>query len=370
MNSKSKNNIYSNGGYWYVRYKDPTCNKWKAISTRLPATSRNLKNAQEFRDHLIKEIKEFAEYDFRSGDIKYSFNHFLTINANKSPKTITTYKLMYSYLIKRIPDDTLCRTLDKKKSEDFLLWLAKLTHIGQNTKYGIQKNFLKYLRFLFEYEYNPKIFIINKDVRARAKVMEPLIFSDQDRELIIGGLSKTRERKVPLSPHQKSEPDKKPTDFINIKNSNFRTFIMMLLYSGLRPSDIKDVTGEQINLEKMEIKFYSPKTDRWFIRPLHSSLHEILKKRIDEVSNGRLFEYSDIKNMGRAFNRYLKSLGLEGKGYNLRTFRKDFISRCQEAGLSISSTATLVGHSNIKTTMTYYTNLSQNHLKSELEKLI
>lgn len=73
--------------------------------------------------------------------------------------------------------------------------------------------------------------------------------------------------------------------------------------------------------------------------------------------------------MGRALNRYLVALGLDKKGYTLRAFRKDFISRSQEAGLSIATTALLVGHSNIKTTMTYYTKLSSQHLRNELEKL-
>jgi integrase len=88
-----------------------------------------------------------------------------------------------------------------------------------------------------------------------------------------------------------------------------------------------------------------------------------------EVESGRLFEYSEVKNMGKAFSRYLEDIGLSKKGYTLRTFRKDFISRSQEAGIPISVTASLVGHSNIKTTMTYYTKLSSKHLKDELSKL-
>jgi integrase len=73
--------------------------------------------------------------------------------------------------------------------------------------------------------------------------------------------------------------------------------------------------------------------------------------------------------MGRAFNGYLKTLDIAKKGYNLRTLRKDFVSRCQEAGVSINATAILVGHANIRTTMTYYTHLSNKFLRDELSKL-
>ena len=141
------------------------------------------------------------------------------------------------------------------------------------------------------------------------------------------------------------------------------------MYSGLRPSDIINLTVEQIDLVKMEMRFYSSKTKSWFVRPIHDKLKLILEKVIKEKESGRLFDYSEIKNMGKAFQRYLSDIELAGKEYDLRTFRKDFISRSQEAGVPINVTASLVGHSNIKTTMTYYTKLSSKHLKKELKKL-
>ncbi len=75
--------------------------------------------------------------------------------------------------------------------------------------------------------------------------------------------------------------------------------------------------------------------------------------------------------MGKAFNIYLNKIKLNNKGYTLRTFRKDFISRSKklEAGISISATSQLFGHSNIKATMTYYTKLSSNQLKNEISRL-
>ena len=204
---------------------------------------------------------------------------------------------------------------------------------------------MKFLRFLFEYEYVPHVFIINKDVRIHSKVYEPIIFSDEDRQKLLTSFDEEE------------------------KNGNFRLMVTLLMYTGLRPSDIINVSAEDVNLEKMEMKFYSSKTDQWFIRPLHPALKNILEERIIEVQSGKLFNYTEVKNMGKAFSRYLKKIGLNNKKYNLRTFRKDFISRAQEAGISINTTALLVGHANIKTTMTYYTKLSTKHLRDELKKL-
>jgi len=362
--------INVNEGYYYIRYKDPLSKKWKSVSTKLKATKRNLKPAQGFRDEFIAEIIKLEEDIHRQGDISFAFEHFKEINANKSDATKSTYEIFYSYLVQKISPDTICYSINKKIAEDFLLWLSKLTHIQQNTKFGIQKNFLKFLRFLFEYEYLPRMFILNKDVKVRAKVNEPLIFSEADRTAILKGLSTDPEISNLHTQEKKNKQYKKKQKSVPyIKNNNFRLMVMMLMYTGLRPSDIIKVTTEQVDLEKMEMKFYSSKIDKWFIRPIHENLKEMLVDRIKEVGNGRLFEYDDVKTMGKAFNRYLEAINLSGKRYTLRTFRKDFISRCQEAGVSIATTALLVGHSNIKTTMTYYTKLSSQHLTDELSKL-
>ena len=370
MSKFKSSSIYPNCGFWYIRYKDPVDKEWKAVSTKLKATKRNFNLAQKFRDELFSEIAKLEELAYRQGDINSAYEHFKDINANKSDGTKATYEIFYSYLIKKILPETNCNVINKKVTEDFLLWLSKLTHIQQNTKFGIQKNFLKFLRFLFEYEYIPRIFIINRDVKVRAKVNEPLIFTEADRTAILKGLSTNPEISNLHTQEKKNKHYKKrQTSFSYIKNSNFRTIIMMLLYSGLRPSDIINITTEQIDLEKMEIKFYSSKTDKWFIRPIHTLLKDVLSEKIAEVKSGRLFDYADVKNIGRAFSKYLDVINLAGKGYNLRTFRKDFISRCQEAGVSIATTALLVGHSNIKTTMTYYTKLSSQYLTDELSKL-
>lgn len=345
MNHKKSKQVYPNKGVWYIRYKDPTTKKWRAVSTKLSATQRNFKLALEYKDKLFKEIEKLSALEYRHGDVAYAFSHFKDVNVKRSAATKATYELFYSYLTQKIAPETPCVTINKKVAEDFLLWLGSLKTIQDNTKYGIQKNFLKFLKFLFEYEYIPKIFIINRDVKTQAKVSEPLVFSDEDRKKILEELSREE------------------------KNSNFRLMVHLLMYSGLRPSDIINVKKEDVDVEKMEMKFYSSKTGKWFVRPLHSSLKAILEERMKEVTSGRLFEYSEVKNMGKAFSRYLEVIGLSDKEYTLRTFRKDFISRSQEAGIPISVTASLVGHSNIKTTMTYYTKLSSKHLKDELSKL-
>ena len=84
--------------------------------------------------------------------------------------------------------------------------------------------------------------------------------------------------------------------------------VKMLLYNGLRPSDIIDLTVEQVDIKKMLIKYRSPKVDRWYYRPIHPKVRGALRERIKEVQAGRLFEYTEVGNMSKVFRRYLKEL--------------------------------------------------------------
>ena len=345
MNSKKAKHLYKKKGYWFIRYKDPYSKSWKGISTGLKDLDKNYNEARLYRDEFLTKLKENERLDFREGSIEEAFARMKELNSNKSQSTIKTYDYFFDYLKLYLDVKQSCIVLNKLNSEGFLSWLSKFDELEQNTKFGIQKNFIKFLNFLFEYEYIPKIFRLNKDVKVKAVVKEPIIFSDKDRKIIISELVKQK------------------------KNDNFQLMIYLLMYSGLRPSDIINVTVHQIDLDKMEIRFYSPKTGNWYIRPIHDYIKSILESRIKDKKTGRLFDYSEVKNMGKAFRRYLEDIELNGKNYNLRTFRKDFISRSQEAGVPINVTSSLVGHSSIKTTMTYYTKLSSKHLKKELKKL-
>lgn len=45
---KTSKQIYSNCGYWYIRYKDPTTKQWKAVSSKLKAMRRNIEKAIQY----------------------------------------------------------------------------------------------------------------------------------------------------------------------------------------------------------------------------------------------------------------------------------------------------------------------------------
>jgi integrase len=143
----------------------------------------------------------------------------------------------------------------------------------------------------------------------------------------------------------------------------------MLLYTGLRPSDIYNIEVKDIDMEANTFNYYSEKTDEYFQLPIHRELRPILYDRIKEVKEGKLFMYETIGNIGRAFRRYLKKLNLNNKGYTLRTFRKTVVSLMHDSGVDLATVSKLVGHKQITTTEKYYNKLSLQKKSDELNKL-
>ena len=177
---------------------------------------------------------------------------------------------------------------------------------------------------------------------VKPEVKEIIIFDDADLIKIIEGLKS--------------------------KNSNFRTMILTLVYTGLRPTDIINVQVKDIDFANQRLKYYSLKTKQPFIVPLHSELIPVLRERCEDVESGRMFDYSGSKEMGKAFQRYLEFLKLDGRKYNLRTFRKTFISLAYQNGIDLAMVSRLVGHSNISTTAKFYNKIMLTKQNEQLNK--
>ena len=107
-------------------------------------------------------------------------------------------------------------------------------------------------------------------------------------------------------------------------NSNFRTLIYVLFYTGLRPSDILTFTKQRVDLENRVINYYSPKRKKYREIAFHEDLLPVIEKRINEIEGDDIFDYKNVENVARAVNGFMQALELDKKGYTPRTFRKTF----------------------------------------------
>ncbi len=337
--------IYTKGNKIYISWYDPFVGKNKNKSTKLINTKQNLKKAQIIATELQKRINEnytkFNQIGIIKNSISSSIEHFLKVNSDKNYKTIQGYKNFFSKFTNKFPEYESCLIINKLSCEEWLISFRK-SNYQQNTLHGITKVLKKFLNFLFEYNYIP-VFKLNRDITFKPEIKEIIVFQENDLKIMI--------------------------DALRNKNDNFTTAFYILLYTGLRPSDIYNINVNDIDLKKGTIKYYSEKSSEFFEVPFHPELKPILEQRIKQIEVGKILEYETINNLGKAFRRFLAKLKLEHKGYTLRTFRKTFITLAHQSGMDLATVSKLAGHKKITTTELYYNRLSLTKQVSELKKL-
>ncbi|MCK9209193.1 MAG: tyrosine-type recombinase/integrase [Ignavibacteriaceae bacterium] len=326
--------------YIYIRYDEDG----KRVEKSTSILKENRDMAYQFQtifDYERMQKNANPEHIAPNAPLQSAFDHFLRNNKQKNKKTIYEYNNFFKKLAKVFPPGSDCSTLTKYTVENFLNEVKEWKY-AHNTKANICKNMKKFLNFLFEYSYIPNAFRLNKDVITSPKISTIIIFSSEDISKIFAALKK--------------------------KNTNFQTMMLMLFYTGLRPTDIYKIEVKEIDLAKEIFLYYSQKGKIEKIRPIHSMLVPVLTKRVSEVKHGRIINYSGTDEMGTAFRRFLKDVKLIGKGYTLRTPRKTFETIAFEQSARVESVAELVGHSP-ETAARHYRRISTDEMRKDLEKV-
>lgn len=337
--------IYKKGKYIYLSWFDNQLNKTFNKSTKLVDNKENRHTAkimaQKIQSKLDAQNKTLNELGLHKDTIGYAFDHFLQNNSFKHRSTIYEYNHFFKGFSEYFPATAFCSVINKISVEH---WLVKVKGRNQkpNTKYVTYKVLKKFLNFLFEYSYI-QVFKINSDLRISPEVPQLVVFDHSDMMVML--------------------------DNLRNKNNNFRVAILLLLYTGLRPSDIYRIKCEDIDLKKNVLRYYSQKINEPLMVPIHKYLIPVLQARVDEVKTGNIMDYQTISNMGKAVRRYFAQIHLDKKGYNMRTFRKTFISNANSNGIELALVSKLVGHKNIQTTAKHYNKIALSRQDSELNKV-
>ena len=175
--------------------------------------------------------------------------------------------------------------------------------------------------------------------------------------------------------------------------SSFDVGILVTLYTGLRLGELCALQWKNINLEnniitvdktmlriknldenprrKTKIIIQSPKTKTSLREiPIPDFLSSILKmfKNFDEVFllSGTEFPIEPHKCYMR-YKKILKENGIQE--YSFHTLRHTFATRCVEYGFDIKTLSEILGHKDIKTTLSTYVHPSMDSKRKQIEKL-
>jgi len=156
---------------------------------------------------------------------------------------------------------------------------------------------------------------------------------------------------------------------------DFRPVLLLLLDTGLRVSELAQLTWQDVDLEHKLITVYRSKASRtarnYLPRkiPLTERAQAILARR--ERKGERVFLNEDGNPYDRnslrlRFNRARKKAGI--LDVSLHTFRHTFASRLSMSGENLQTVAALLGHTTTRTAE-IYSHLADEHLRNAVGRL-
>jgi len=178
--------------------------------------------------------------------------------------------------------------------------------------------------------------------------------------------------------------------YVNLHLDSYSLGIMICLYAGLRIGEVCALKWENVDFtnhllhikntiirvrdpenNKSKILITDPKTESSYrIIPLNEKLYNLLlaMKSDDEfyILTGKK-KFIEPRNYYGRYKTIMKKLNYEN--YNFHVLRHTFATRCIEVGIDAKSLSEILGHSNIKTTMSLYVHPTVDTKKVYINKL-
>lgn len=142
----------------------------------------------------------------------------------------------------------------------------------------------------------------------------------------------------------------------------FRTYCLVLFYTGCRPSEALNLRVENIDESNQTVTFATLKqrvqkgdTPRYRTLPVPQSLiGELLAmaKRSDRLGRDRVFTFSRATGW-RHMKDVMESAGVKGVQATSKGLRHGFALACVSAGIPIETVRKFLGHRSLKNTMIY-----------------
>ena len=263
---------------------------------------------------------------------------------NYSENTIKNYSSWFCVFMRYFPDRKIS-TLAKNEILDFLVKYSKT----QKWSSTIQNQLINAIKFFYEKLLNrPKELYVLP--RAKKELKLPVVFSEGELKRLL------------LAP----------------KNLKHKAMLCLAYATGLRVSEITNMRMKDIDADRMVITIRKGKGKKDRQVMLSEGLLSILRRYYFEEKNKPrewLFEgkgnvqYS-IRSVQEVMKAAKKKAGIVKEG-SIHAIRHSFATHLLESGTDLITIKELLGHSSIRTTLTY-THVSRKHIskvQSPFDKL-
>ena len=235
------------------------------------------------------------------------------------------------------------------------------------------KNYLKNIKRIGKDKHNLNGKTINAKLSALAKYNELM----QPEELVINKSDYIKIQENAVNPTEITKEDVEAFRQRILQSDSHHairdyTFVTILMYTGLRISEILRLKKTDISTVTGEIRVSNGKGEKQRIVIANSKIIDALneyKRHYNNDNTELLFYNSNGEQLDRTtFNKIFWNYSEKGKKMHPHLLRHFFCTTALDSGYTISEVAMLAGHSNIHTTMKY-TNPTMSKLKEKAELL-
>ncbi|MBZ4683270.1 MAG: integrase/recombinase XerD [Fusobacteriaceae bacterium] len=277
-----------------------------------------------------------------------NFLYYQDISENKSANTIKSYKadlLQFDDFISNIEKKSI-EEIEEIDIKAFFKYLKdkKITKRSRNRKLSAIKTFFKYLKDKKIIIKNPTLFLENQELHTKL----PDILTKDD---FIKLRESIEENKIN-----------------NIRN---RFIIELLFSSGIRPSELLELSHNNINIEERElyiasknkkdrVTFFSKTAREYYLKYLDAQ-----KEKFKENFNPNILitNNSNKKLTDRSLRRIIEKISANAninKEISPHTFRHSFAVYMLENGMNIHYLQEIMGHSSLESTKMYLNYLNNS----------
>ena len=156
------------------------------------------------------------------------------------------------------------------------------------------------------------------------------------------------------------------TATVEVDNPHLKAVILLAIDSGMRRGEILKLKWKDIDFDNdlITVVGTNTKTERERIAPLTERVKGELR-RIREISPGeKVFPFDNFK---RSWNTAKRIAGIDDLHFH--DLRRTAITRWQQYGFPLALAGKLAGHTQLATTMKYYTNADAETVREFAEKM-
>lgn len=150
---------------------------------------------------------------------------------------------------------------------------------------------------------------------------------------------------------------------------NKKYFLLLLLYTGLRPCELKELKCGDVDLVNASLSVRKSKTINGVrLVPLTDKALALCKNILENrIEDEPLLSRKDYSSYNADFKQVCEKIKVEG--FIPYSLRHTFATRCVEQGVSSPVLKQWLGHSDIKITLRYYTKVTDDFSKFNFEKI-